>query len=323
MFIGELIYRIGQLPAELQRRSRHHSSRSIAQICADVLLPARLRTNWALVSVACAFFACAGSTSIIGRLLSVDSGLLIVVYVASRAARLVGVCSNPLHNIHNQQQPDADDGIDLRVARQTASGLDNYNFIRSASGLDYGSGMALSYFHGYLKLVLPALGDYHSKSIVERMEDYEARRHVAFPVKKLFILVPDSMYTPSTLNAPTLDVQTPLEKLLLNRAGSFRREYHNSVYKIQGTGGWYVVTEGATPLKTFQEALATAAAAHLQRYRKEIVSSFVRHLKELLLNDPDCRDLCEVVQFEDRGADGALVDYGQVLRRAIEELLDR
>lgn len=284
-------------------------------------MPAHRRTQLSIFVVACALCVHWNDGPFWECLLSVQSAILIAIYVAWRKAYLVGgrrICTTQITKPTKNHQL-----IHHRVRDQNVSGLDKYDFIRGGSGLDYGSGMALSYYHGYLKLVLPSQGDYHSKSIVERMEDYEASRHVRFPVKKLFILVPESMYTPNTLDAKTLQVQTPLEKLLLNRAGSFKREYHNSVYKIEATDNWYVVTEGATPLKTFQEALSTAAAGHLklERYRTAIVSSFVCHLKELLFKDLDCRDLCEVVQFADRNVDGTLVDYGQVLREAIEKVL--
>lgn len=213
--------------------------------------------------------------------------------------------------------------------------------IRAANGLDYGSGMALSYFYGYLRLMLPALGDYESKSLRERCDVYEdiqsagaVRQPVRIPVKKLFVLVPDSMYTANTLDTATLRVCSPLEPVVVNRAGCAKRVYHNTVYSMAatttaaeaaGSGRWYVVAEGATPLKTFYEALRSAdgSSAELERYRAEIVASFVQHLRRLLHNDEDCRDLCEVVTYRDRTADGRVVDVGGVLRLAIERQLAR
>lgn len=41
--------------------------------------------------------------------------------------------------------------------------------------MDYGSGMAASFFHGYLKLVLPRNGD---RSFEELIFEYEATQHV-------------------------------------------------------------------------------------------------------------------------------------------------
>lgn len=202
--------------------------------------------------------------------------------------------------------------------------MDAVHFIRTASGLDYGSGMAISYYYGYLKLVLPTLGDYQSKSIRDRIDDYEDREHVRFPVKKLFILVPDSMYTPNTLDGPTLTARSTLEPLVLNRAGIPKRVYHNAVYCIENTGGWYVAAEGASPLKTYYEALRSSnggGGGDLERYRPEILAAFVHQLRRLLTEDEDCRDLYEVVAFRDRDAAGRLVDLGQVLRRAVEDAL--
>lgn len=215
-----------------------------------------------------------------------------------------------------------------------ATHLDTLRFLRTSNGLDYGSGMALSYFYGYLRLMLPNYGDHMSKNIRERIEDYESRQHVRVPVKKLFVLAPDSMYTPNRLSdGGGSTCSGSLEPLVLNRAGCINRTYHNSVYRIGSSdagGGasdwWYVVAEGATPLITFQEALRCSdpdAGRVLRRFRDEITASFVRHLRRLLYEDPACRDLCEVVTFRDRDEAGRLVDYGQVLRRAIEESLRR
>lgn len=230
------------------------------------------------------------------------------------------------------------------AAPQTESRLDTLDFIRAANGLDYGSGMALSYFYGYLRLILPALGDYESKSLRDRCDVYEdcqsagaTRQPVRIPVKKLFILAPDLMSIPNTLETDTLWKCTSLEPLVLNRAGCMKRVYHNSVYSmlasteatVGGTGTgvarWYVVAEGATPLRTFYEVLRSAGASsgELERYRTEIVASFVQHLRLLLRDDEDCRDLCEVVTYADRTADGRVVDVGGVLRKAIERQLAR
>lgn len=202
--------------------------------------------------------------------------------------------------------------------------------------------MALSYFHGYLRLVLPALGDYESKSLRERCDVYEdsqsagaLRQPVRIPVKKLFVLVSDSMYTANTLETATLRLCTPLEAVVLNRAGCTKRMYHNTVYSMAasaetagsatGSGRWYVVAEGATPLTTFYEALRSTdgRSGELERYRAEIVTVFVQHLRQLLHDNEDCRDLCEVVTYRNRTADGRVVDVGEVLRMSIERQLAR
>lgn len=130
--------------------------------------------------------------------------------------------------------------------------------------------------------------------IKERIEDYEDSQEVNIPIKKLFVLVPESMYTPGKLNCENLAVSRNLETVVMNRAGISNRTYHNTVYKIKDTT-WYVVMEGASPLQTFYEAMDRDA--RLKALRHEIVVSFVKKLRELLNNDQECRHLCEVVHF--------------------------
>lgn len=77
--------------------------------------------------------------------------------------------------------------------------------------------MAYSFYHGYIKYVVSPSGDISSKGndllsskklflflsmtlgLVERMNDYEAKHQVKFPIKKLLILQPQSMFIPPTL----------------------------------------------------------------------------------------------------------------------------
>lgn len=55
---------------------------------------------------------------------------------------------------------------DLLPLNQSQSPMmEQLHFIRSDVGLDYGSGLASSYFYGYLKIVLPSTGEVSSKSI--------------------------------------------------------------------------------------------------------------------------------------------------------------
>lgn len=64
--------------------------------------------------------------------------------------------------------------------------------ISQINGLDYGSGMAYSFYNGYLKLILTETGT-TDKSLKQLMEIYEGRHGVKFEVYKLFILIPISL----------------------------------------------------------------------------------------------------------------------------------
>lgn len=128
--------------------------------------------------------------------------------------------------------------------------------------------------------------------VIDRITDYENIEQVHFPVKKVFILVTDTMYTPQRLDSENLESCKNLETILLDRSGIRRREYHSSVYKI-GNTPWYVVCEGASPLQTFHEA--AMSNERLQLFSREISISFIKLLKKLLWDDLRTRDTCEVV----------------------------
>ncbi|VEN61779.1 unnamed protein product [Callosobruchus maculatus] len=70
--------------------------------------------------------------------------------------------------------------------------LEESLWIARNNGLDYGSGMAYSFFHGYLNLILPKTGT-ESKNLKELMQDYEDSHNVQFSIYKLFILIPTSL----------------------------------------------------------------------------------------------------------------------------------
>lgn len=201
--------------------------------------------------------------------------------------------------------------------------------------------MAHSYYHGYLRLILPAHGDCETAaSLRDRCRDYEDEQRVRIPVKRLFLLLPKSLSIPDVLETVEQDpVARRLRPLRLNRAGCAGREYHNSVYRVQAgrdatapaaaaadrAGGiWYVVAEGATPLQTFYEVLRSASgggSSELQRYRDEIADAFARELRRLVREDEAIRDLVTVLQYRDREADGRPVDVGALLVAEVERLL--
>lgn len=72
-------------------------------------------------------------------------------------------------------------------------------WIENSNGFDYGSGMAHSFFYGYLNIVLPNKGD-ENYALKELMEIYESTENIKFPIKKLFLLIPRSLYCPPNLS---------------------------------------------------------------------------------------------------------------------------
>ncbi|XP_037032822.1 uncharacterized protein LOC119071866 [Bradysia coprophila] len=173
---------------------------------------------------------------------------------------------------------------------------DGYKYFIRYSGLDCGSFMAYSFFHGYIKYVVASNGDTSSKDLKERMTDYEAKHQVSFPIKKLLILQPQSMHIPPTFRSDRLQDAENLEEVLINRGGVVNRRYQLSVYKLVGTD-YYVNVQGASPLLTYYEE--SERSELLAKYKTEVSMSFRKHLEKLINDDLSCRGLVEVIYYKD------------------------
>ncbi|XP_047348796.1 stimulator of interferon genes protein homolog isoform X3 [Vespa velutina] len=204
--------------------------------------------------------------------------------------------------------------------------------ITNMNGLDYGTGMAYSYFYGYLKIILPSTGT-ENKSIYEKLENFEDIHNIIISIKKLFILIPFSTYIPPDLKQLSygwMENVQELEQEVRNRAGIKNRSYHNNIYKIYPDGNTssiepiYLAVEGATPLLTFfevQKHLHPESAIYI-KYSKQIIKAFYLKLKELIYNDLDCRELCELIYYEDYNSDGTKVNIAKVILEKISTLKD-
>ncbi|KAJ8943534.1 hypothetical protein NQ318_023045 [Aromia moschata] len=153
------------------------------------------------------------------------------------------------------------------------SPLNDSLWIAKDNGLDYGSGMAYSFFYGYLNLVLPKTGT-QEKNLKELMQDYEDQNDVHFAVYKLFILIPKSLTCTVSLkneNSPSIDESSSLPPKTITVAGVQDRVYKNAVYKIiseKTQSKIYVSAEFATPLKTFKDVF-NRAGDHSDFYKDQ------------------------------------------------------
>ncbi|XP_014606310.1 PREDICTED: stimulator of interferon genes protein isoform X3 [Polistes canadensis] len=119
-----------------------------------------------------------------------------------------------------------------------------------------------------------------------------------------------------------------LEKEVRNRAGIKNRSYHNNVYKIYPEGKKpcvkpeYIAVEGASPLQTMFEVQKHfhPESAMYAKYRKQITQTFYLKLKDIIYNDPECRDLCELIYYEDYNSDGTKVNVAKIILEKISEL---
>ncbi|XP_055902675.1 stimulator of interferon genes protein homolog [Eupeodes corollae] len=203
----------------------------------------------------------------------------------------------------------------FRFVQITKSAFDYSDFIRSDSGLDYATGMASNYFHGYLNLTLPKHGN--QNGIRKRIENYESIHDVEFAVKRLMILIPNSLHTRPVIESPLMERQErrPLEGVRRDRAG-VSRPFTNDVYRIEIDGKpYYITVEGATPLLSYFDALNfyLTSTWQMKAMQKEIMIKFYRYLKNILEKWPATQEQCELVFYNDYTADGRPQDVGEVL----------
>ncbi|XP_034185691.2 transmembrane protein sting [Osmia lignaria lignaria] len=194
--------------------------------------------------------------------------------------------------------------------------------INSMQGLDYGTGMAYSYYYGYLRLVLPTTGSLN-KGLIEKLENIEDENNIRVAVHKLLILIPESSYVPPDLKEASykwMESARTLEEEIRDRAGVKNRIYRNSLYKIFPDGDRnstpvYVPVEGATPLVTFGEVQKHAhpETKVYSKYRKDVIKRFHEKLKELISSDPECADKCELIYYNDYDENGMKVNVAKVI----------
>ncbi|XP_015428681.1 PREDICTED: stimulator of interferon genes protein [Dufourea novaeangliae] len=207
---------------------------------------------------------------------------------------------------------------------------EHISMIDAMQGLDYGTGMAFSYYYGYLRLVLPSTGTLH-KGLVEKIENIEDSHNITLATHKLLILIPSSSYIPPDLKEASykwMESVVELEEEQRDRAGVKGRKYRNNVYKIYQNGvrlnskPLYVVAEGATPLVTFYEVLKhnhTETNVY-QKYNRDIIKSFYKKLKYLIDNDPECTDICELIYYNDYNDNGTKVNVAQVIINRLSQI---
>ncbi|XP_015837813.1 stimulator of interferon genes protein homolog isoform X2 [Tribolium castaneum] len=203
-------------------------------------------------------------------------------------------------------------------------------WIENCPGLDYGSGMAHSFFHGYLKLIIPHTGT-SEKHLEELMKDYEDRHHVKLEFYKLFILIPKSLYCSTSLKtdkSPSIEESSSLEEKVMTVAGVQNRVYKNSVYKIKSESEngrkqyKYVAAEYATPLKTFKDVVGCngAHSSYYAKHKNDIVLQFYLTLQKVLKEHENCTDFCELIFYDDKDENGDIKDVGQILLQRIRKL---
>lgn len=200
------------------------------------------------------------------------------------------------------------------------------------SSISYGVGMACNFYEGYLMHVIPSDGA-NFGGFIQNVQAFEAREGIVVPVRKLFIIITKSMYSPPDLqlfnkeNRPDLsklESCSSLEDRSRDVAGIRNRSYKNTAYKIHRQRGppVYLVAECATPLYTLyrvmenKELYDDLAKVNVQ----DVCDDFCSTLLRLLDRSSECRDQVELVHYDDRDPEANLAD---VLLNRIQQLEPR
>ncbi|XP_048000170.1 stimulator of interferon genes protein-like [Leguminivora glycinivorella] len=175
--------------------------------------------------------------------------------------------------------------------------------------ITYGEALACSFAEGFLCQVIPPGGDY--EGLVEAIRTAAMDRRAAFPVRRLFVVFPRSLHCPRSLEAfnknderlPRLEQCTSLPDISRDVAGVCNRVYRNTVYKIRRhpTDPRPVHVVCATPINTLWMVLQKRAVytPMAKADEEEIAESFCATLPSIIHNDPELRDKCDLVYYDD------------------------
>ncbi|CAH0679933.1 unnamed protein product [Chilo suppressalis] len=195
--------------------------------------------------------------------------------------------------------------------------------------VSYGTGMACSFFEGYLALMIPSDGHTYV-GLHENIRMFEANESVRFPVRRWFIIITKTMYCPPDLkefnipnrpDLPSLEACKSLENVVKDVAGVKRRVYRNSAYKIERRGlpSVYIAAECATPLHTLHRVMKKKSLyKELEDIDvEEVVKDFSSMLTSILELSEECKGKCEVIYFDNSDPEANLAE---VLLQRIREI---
>ncbi|XP_026321518.1 stimulator of interferon genes protein isoform X3 [Hyposmocoma kahamanoa] len=195
---------------------------------------------------------------------------------------------------------------------------------RKSRTINYGVGMACSYFEGYLKLIIPNDGTQSGGGFEHKIQQYEASQGVVFPVRMLLLVITKSLFCPPDMNhfnnrnrpdLPYMEAMSrrvrrqsvpgpqPLTDVLRDVAGVKNRQYRNSPYKIYRRGRLpvCVIVEFATPLHTLYQVLHNRDLYDelCDVDQAELMRDFCTQLQSTIERSPDTRGRCTLIDFDD------------------------
>lgn len=159
-------------------------------------------------------------------------------------------------------------------------------------------GLAWSYYVGYLKIVLPRL-----KKSMEEFSRANPNLVACKKTWKLHILIPLSCDVCDDLEKADSNIQyvTDLTETALARAGTKKRIYKHSLYKIRDEENqlWHCAVEYATPLQSLYAMSQDECAAFSREERLEQAKLFYRTLEEILKGSKECADAYRLIAYEE------------------------
>ncbi|KAL5012901.1 hypothetical protein ScPMuIL_011452 [Solemya velum] len=139
---------------------------------------------------------------------------------------------------------------------------------------------------------------------------------------KLHILVPRSCYCYPSLNDADSRITiagTP-EPISASRAGTIKRLYKNTIYKIEGKteeDTYYFVAEYATPVLSLYEMAESDEAGLSADEKLNQMKQFYTTLSHILSVNPEFVQTCVLVPYDDK-LDEDEVRIGDVLKRQVD-----
>ncbi|XP_009683050.2 stimulator of interferon genes protein [Struthio camelus] len=160
-------------------------------------------------------------------------------------------------------------------------------------------GLAWSYYVGYLKIVLPRL-----KESMENIGRTNPNMLAHKETWKLHILVPLSCNICDDLEKADSNIQYAMDlpETTLTRAGTKKRVYRNTLYKIKDEDKFrFCVVEYATPLQSLYAMSQDECAAFSREDRIEQAKLFYRTLEEILQSAKECAGTYRLIVYEESG----------------------
>ena len=200
----------------------------------------------------------------------------------------------------------------LGLRRATQAEVSEMN---EAATKNVASGLAWSFYFGYLKLILPGIMEVINLS--DNEVDGQAARDLIVD-HKLFIVIPKDCNCASSFAEvdPNIQFVSEAHERIISRAGNQRRVYKNSIYKVRSAthGTFYCLMEYATPLLSMFDMQNDARCSFTREDKDQQVVLFYRQLKEILDNDERCKGRYHLVLTSNARTDLADVMASEIVK---------